>query len=479
LAALATGGIVLAMSHPVGQGAVVLTGATLLWLLNPTPDPWRAPVYLVLVFLPVSTVLTLVLGATAGEVSRAVAWSPLWREGILFSLLTLAVVGTITARQFRLRIEDKLALALVALVVAYTALGLGSRGGEVGLLQRGFGARAWLIPLVLYFLGRLTPSGKEAFRHDYTLLRHLAWFVCATAVLEYFVLGDTFWQSLSFPEYLRQIGTPESSIFRGVIVNYYRIDSGGELQRRWVGFMGSLNLGYWLLGAMSVLAAAYVALREKRLLALLLVAGAVLLGTRTRAAIGGVAIAIAFLTMISMRKTRWIIGTAAVVLGLLVAVSIDPEIALILAERLKVPIDPSALGHAAALIFGTREVLANPLGFGVGTAGYVGSGFAEGNVQAIGESLYLSLAAELGWLGFALFAGWLSVAVIRLVRFGLSSPTRSYNWILATGVAVATIGYSAASVTTEVWRGLQAGALYWWLLGVGVTLVQTEQQELA
>jgi hypothetical protein len=166
-----------------------------------------------------------------------------------------------------------------------------------------------------------------------------------------------------------------------------------------------------------------------------------------------------------------IAGAVGIAVGAIV-LNMRPELAQAIALRLRLPIDPSALGHIAAIVHGTQTVLQEPLGFGIGTAGYVGYGFAGEGEQAVGESLYLSLAAELGWIGMLLFAGWVAVAAWRLGRYALDNSGRDSSWALAAGLAVATVGYAVASLTTEVWRGLQAGAIYWWLLGTAVTMVR-------
>jgi hypothetical protein len=116
-----------------------------------------------------------------------------------------------------------------------------------------------------------------------------------------------------------------------------------------------------------------------------------------------------------------------------------------------------------------QTILAHPVGFGVGSAGYVGAGFAAQGEAVVGESIYLSLASELGWLGAALWIAWTGIAALRLGRYALARSSRDDRWVLCTGLAVATVGYAIASVTTEVWRGLQAAGLYWWLLGTAVS----------
>lgn len=466
--------IAIAAAHPAGLALCAIVVAATLWILTPAPDSWRVLVYLLLFYLLVSTLVTLVLGAAAGEVSRSVVWSALWREALIFLLATAAVLAFAIRASRRFTLADTLALALAGLVLLYTALGLGSRGGELGILQRALGARAWLIPIALYFVGRMTPASPLAGIRDLAVVKRLVGLVTAFAFVEFFLLGDAFWQALDYESYLQQIGTPESGIFRGVTLNYYWVDQAGGLHRRWPAFMGTLSLGFWYIGALSILGAAAIAYRSSRIGLLLIFAAIALVGSRTRAAMGGLLVALPLLFLISRRMKRTMVVALGAIVVALAALNANPDVLPVLAQRLRVPVDPSALGHIAAIIHGTGAVLATPLGFGVGTAGFVGSGFAGPDTQAIGESLYLSLAAELGWLGALLFLGWVVVAASRLGRFGFAADVPDHRWVLATGLCVATVGYLIASVTTEVWRGLQAGALYWWLLGATMRTIDED-----
>lgn len=474
------GAAVLMAAQPVAAALAFVGIAAALWLRDPGPDGWRKPVYLVLVFLPVSTVLTLLLGALAGDMGRLVAWSPLWREALLFGTLGLAAIGVFFGRiRQRFVAEDWLALGFVGLVLLYAVLGLGSRGGALSTFQRAAGARAWLLPLGLYFLGRVTPQSPGGREGDLALVRRLVWFVTATAFVEFFLLGDFFWQRLDFARYLRAIGTPESGIYNGVTANYYAFDQHGATLRRWPAFMGTLSLGYWYLGALAIVVAAAWDTRSRWLIALLAVGGVALVGSRSRAAMGGLAIALVLLSLLRWRKRSWIVAGIAALLAGAIALNVAPEIPLELALRGRLPVDPSALGHLAAIVHGTQAILQEPFGFGLGTAGFVGIGFADRQSTVVGESLYLSLAAELGWLGALLFVGFVLLAAWRLGRYALEAAQGDSRWVLAAGLAVATIGYLLASVTTEVWRGLQAGALYWWLLGVTTTTVRHDAERAA
>ncbi len=469
---LAAAAAALAVLPPLGAAVLVIGAAAFVWLRDPVPDSWRAPLYLLFAFLPVSTVLMLTLGAAAGEISRPIAWSPLWREALVFGVLAIAATAAVVQRRPRLGPEDALAIGLGALVLAYAALGLGSRGHELSLLQRAFGTRAWLLPIALYLLGRVTPSSAMSRDRDFRLLIRLVALVTATAFLEFFLLGDRFWQQLGFADYLRQTGTSEAGIFRGVTFNYYTIAADGTPVRRWPAFMGTLNLGFWFVAALCLLAAYLWTTRRQVVWALIAVAAVALVGSRTRAAMAGLLIALPCLALIAGRKHRWMIVGAVALATAAIALNVRPELAQAIALRLRLPLDPSALGHLAAIVHGTQAVLQQPLGLGIGTAGYVGAGFAEQGTQAVGESLYLSLATELGWLGVMLFVAWVAVSAWRLGAYALKTPVRGSNWALAAGLAVATLGYVVASVTTEVWRGLQAGALYWWLLGTAITMAR-------
>lgn len=459
--------VMIGAASAAASALVAVAIAVLVWLRDPGPDAWRAPVYLVLCSLPVSTVLTLLLAAAAGQMDRLVAWSALWREILVLGTLALALLATWN-RWPALTLPDWCAIGLALLTTAYAVIGAGTSGHELSVFQRALGARAWLLPVALYFLGRLAPVSDDASARDLALLRRLTILVTLTAFAEFFLLGDGFWQQLDYSSYLRATGTAEAAMARGVMGNFYWIDSADIWHRRWPAFMGSLSLGYWYLAALPMLLAGLAAGRPRSQSVLILLAVVALVGSHTRAAMIGLLVAVMCLILIWRRKAQWVVLGTGALLVTIAAFTARPDLAAYVASALHVSQDPSTLGHLAAVARSVQAVAATPLGFGVGTSGYVGEALNVGRAVA-GESLYLTLAAELGWSGAALWVGWTLTAAIRVGSFAYSRPVRDHRWALGAGLAAATLGYGLASVTTEVWRGLQASAVYWFLLGSAVS----------
>ncbi len=114
-------------------------------------------------------------------------------------------------------------------------------------------------------------------------------------------------------------------------------------------------------------------------------------------------------------------------------------------------------GHAVSLQEGLKNFSQQPLGEGIGSTG---SASLLGDRPHVVENQYLFVAHETGWLGFALFVGIFSLALIRLYK------NRS-DWLslgaFASGAGLAVIGFIQPVFVDDtvslIWWGVAAIAL--------------------
>lgn len=115
-------------------------------------------------------------------------------------------------------------------------------------------------------------------------------------------------------------------------------------------------------------------------------------------------------------------------------------------------------GRLAALKSGVRDVMHEPFGRGLGTAGPASMQGKAANARN-SENYFLSLGQEMGWLGMALFL-LVSFRVAELLRRGTTVFERMLFAIFAGLTFVNVLSYAWADVTLAyLWWGLAAIAL--------------------
>lgn len=173
-----------------------------------------------------------------------------------------------------------------------------------------------------------------------------------------------------------------------------------------------------------------------------------------------IAVLVVLATVYAKRLTRkvWIVGAAILValVGVLIASQGNSFVSnVILHENID---GDSSLnsneGHVSSLADGTRRLLLQPFGAGVGSTG---SASLYGDSSLIIENQYLFIAHEVGWLGLAFFVLIFIGVLTRLWQ-------RRSDWlalsVFASGVGLAVIGLFlpvwADDTVSIIWWGLAA-----------------------
>jgi hypothetical protein len=191
----------------------------------------------------------------------------------------------------------------------------------------------------------------------------------------------------------------------------------------------------------------------------------VLYATHSRSAWLGLGISVAVLAYLmfatKLRTMHYVIICAVlIVLGGGYTLVKDNAAVQTIVEH-KDPNDPvgndSNVGHAQSLADGTKRVLAEPLGTGIGSTG---SASLLGDQPVIIENQYLFVAHEAGWLGLLLF---ISLQAMILVALYKQRTSWYAGGLLASGIGLVLVGVLlpvfADDTIAYLWWGLAAAAI--------------------
>jgi hypothetical protein len=367
-----------------------------------------------------------------------------WKDLIIASLLVGGVVIH-RARLKQLHILDRLMVAFVLLNLVYVAISPDSP------IQRLYGFRLNCILAAAYAVGRLLPLDRDAAQRALIALLAAVTAAAVIGMLEVFFIPTRAWLDWGLPRYTHSLGFYYKAAPFGLPENLF-INLGGVLVRRAISvYLSPLALAFVVV---LVLPAALWGVSRRRgrqalgwgLLVVLLVCG--LAVTLTRAAVL-MAVPVVLATAFVATRRQAVMAFAG---GLAVALLLFmfTPISGLVTPRVDASLNPVARGggavgtqlvaghddslheHLAALLNGLKVIRARPLGLGVGQAGSIAARFgAEGRP---GESTYLQLGSELGWLGLALVIAIHAMAVVQLLQRGADlrrDPRLAGLWFMA------------------------------------------------
>jgi hypothetical protein len=380
-----------------------------------------------------------------------------WKEIILGVALLLAAV-IITVRKQWSVLQTK----IIGIIILFAALNLllipayfnGFDATVAGLF---INLRYLLFFVLVYVALRLYPQYYRLFLNVFIAG---ALVVIGFAVLQLTVLPH---------DVLKYIGYGESTI-----MPYLTVDQNMDYIRINSTLRGPNPLGVYAVIAIAVAIAAW--LRAPRTLTkqqgvivgVLGIGGAVAVWasySRSAALAGLAAVGIILLVAYGRQisKVVWIslFVAALVVGGSLVALRDTTFVSQVILHE-----DPhegntvnSNDGHAESLVDGTRRMLMQPLGAGIGSTG---SASLLGDKPVIIENQYLFIAHETGWVGLVMF-----LYVHYLVLHGLWQ--RRKQW-LTLAVFASGVGIAIAGLVLPVWVDDTVSMVWWGLAAVCLAL---------
>ena len=404
-----------------------------------------------------------------GQIMRVIA---AWKEVLVLALAAGAVGRALVSRGPRVAVCGlDIAVAGLLFYAVWFVVGAGAAygQGEVPLAARLYGLRDAALFLLLYFVGRATPSVVQSDR----ILRILVVVGAVTsviAILERLLVSPATLVVLGAARYFREflgVTLATTSNEYGLPDNYWTI-IGDQLVRR-VGSTYLSSQGFALPFLVILPAATLWVTGARRHLhvlawgvyALLWIA---LLLTVSRMTI----VACLFQTLlIAGLRRRWSLpmnlGTA-VLAGLAIATVLFPG-AVIFAWNTLTWQTASSATHLEDWRQGLLNIAEYPLGAGLGTADQVAMRFGLSPLAY--DNQYLTYAVQLGIPGLGLMLAVLAGGVVAGVRAWRSAvePLSHYGVL----VAVTGLGIVWNALTAGVFNSMFLSYVFFWLVGAVVT----------
>lgn len=308
-----------------------------------------------------------------------------------------------------------------------------------------------------------------AFRTKQLNKRFVWWkFVMIPAVL---VIGFGVLQMTILPDdALKHIGYSKQTI-----VPFQTVDNRPDFARIQSTLRGPNPLGAYLLVIITLVASFLLnerkANRRKWLLAYLLAGAVVLLGTYSRSAVLGTLASITVLFIVQQKyRPKWL--NKSFVLGVCVVLAVSMggilyifrdsyvvDTVILHSSDKSTSVESSNSQRSKALKGAVNDVLENPLGSGVGSAGPASLRNTK-NQGKLAENFFLQIGQEVGWLGMGLFIAICVVIGARL--YALRTTT------LALALFASFIGLTLVNMLSHAWSDDTLAYIWWGLAGIAL-----------
>lgn len=413
-----------------------------------------------------------------------------WKEAVIAVLMVRAI-----SRVQRMRREGRLpavlpgdwiAIAFGILVSLYLVVPMVIHAHGPSLGQRLVAGRIAALLPILYFLGRIHAEGRPA-EHA-----RVAWILTGSAaavgafgVVELWLIPTSAWLELGANRFSSLLGFAYDGP-KGLPPNFFQTLPDGTLLRRAVSFyLSPLGIAYTGLLVFPIAVALVVWPRQERrrrlvaeLLLAFTIAGVEFSVTRLALlALAGEALLIALIL-----RRRWAFGLCAMV-GLAAAIMLFayPHVGPLVDRDTLGPVgsrsqhpatitssqDTSVTEHSVSVRAGVRFAPTHPLGQGLG-----GSVNRFGGSAIYGESAVISIFADLGWIGGALYLLLYLGGLYYGARALLRSPPPSILSCLPLVACVGGLALLPVTATSEVWGDFSVTFLFWWAAGWSASCTQ-------
>jgi glycosyltransferase involved in cell wall biosynthesis len=470
--------------------------------------PKRA-LFIYIVALPLHNFLMALLFRTTGDITFVKLMQP-WKELILAVALVRvgvpAVRDWLHVRRWRLTALD----VIILLFMVLCALSVVLPSHAINLTGRIYGFRELVLPMSLYFLGRLLPLNRRDMRLLVGLLAFDVLAFSLVTIVERVFWGSALFVAMDYGIY-NQLFFGTSSYLPYNIPTTFFTGSPFWLPRAGSLALNPLDLATLLLIALPVLLAVKGAMRGRaerrdiprlgpaifsggmalalafgRASLLLLPVECILLllwggwrrfwrGVALAAVgciLGGLLLAVtaSYVLQVSDSSMRVARSTAGLVS---LVTTIQPgglqanplRGAKDLFQESTSSNNPSTQGHLASYKKLTPLILEHPLGYGIGSSGFVGFRF---HTDLEAESAYLPVGIELGIVGLLLFLAAYTGSIYACWGAARARGDTLERSVFM-GMALAWVFLALDSVVTEVTLNFFVMYLLWWMAGAGIT----------
>jgi hypothetical protein len=409
---------------------------------------------LIIILVPFHAFLTVWLSSLAGHYTALRLWKEFLLVPIVIGSLYLLVRDKTLAKKF-------LSLKLVWLIAAYFVLLLIS--GIAAAATHNVTSKAMLYGLLVdsrflvFFLAVLVIAGRDIWLSErwQKLVLAPAILVAAIAILQYMVLPYDF---------LKHFGYGQSTIFP-----YETINHNLAHIRVMSTLRGANPLGAYLIIPISLLAVRLF--REKRERRdKLIVGGGLLLAlifSFSRSAWLGAALSLLVAAWLSFKTVKvrktigWIlIGLIIIAAGLSAVLrnNLEFQNAVLHTDKLSTARESSNEGHSRAFRLAAKDIIHQPLGAGVGTAGP--QSVYNDHPARIAENYFLQIGQEAGVLGMLLF-----IAVCAAVGTMLYAR-RADPLVLALFASL--LGITLVNLLSHAWTDDTLAYVFWGFAAVAL-----------
>ncbi len=418
---------------------------------------------LVLVLVPFHAFLTVWLSSLLGHYTLL----RLWKEFLLVpvaagGLLILLLDRRMTKKFFDNRLVQLIFIYFAVLVVC----------GAAALLTHNVSAKAmWYGLLVdsrflVFFLAVSVIAAKDDWliQQRLKLLIGPAVLVAAIAILQFLVLPYDF---------LKHFGYGQSTIYP-----YETINHNIHHLRVMSTLRGANPLGAYLILPLSVVAINIFKDKPGRRDKLMLGAGLLLAlaFSFSRSAWLGAALSLLTAAWLSFRSFKirkeiaWVLIAVLIILsGLVFSLrnNLAFENAVFHTDRQSTVAVSSNQGHTKAFKAAARDVIHQPLGRGVGTAGP--QSVYNNHPARIAENYFLQVGQEAGVIGMVLFIA-ICAAMGKMLYTRRSDP-------LALALLVSLIGLSLVNLLSHAWSDDTLAYVWWGLAGIALAPILTDKRK--
>jgi hypothetical protein len=420
-------------------------------------------VLIILALLPFHAFLSVWLSSVVGHYTLL----RLWKEILLVVLGAGTLFILLRDQKLLKSLSSSLLVRLIMLYIAINVVwGLAAYGlNKVTLKSLGFGLtvnlRFLIFFLIVWIIATKSPLLKMLWLK---LLLIPAGVVILAGLLQRVVLPYDF---------LKHFGYNSGTIFP-----YETINHNISYPRVMSTLRGANPLGAYLILVLTAIAALLIKIKARRLLWGIFVASCtlVLIFSYSRSAWIGAILSLLSLVLLSFKNgqiKRILLPTLAVLLaigGIFAWIHHDNptfENVFLHTQENSTVKTTSDQGHLSAFKGGVHDLVNEPLGRGVGTAGPA-SVYNSNNVR-ISENYFLQIAQEVGWVGMILF-----IAINYLVACELWVRKDD---ILPRILLSSLVGITFVNLLSHAWTDDTLAYLWWGLAGLAIAPIITDRQK--
>lgn len=428
-----------------------------------------------IIFLPVhSFIITLLIAQLRVPIALGKVIAA-WKETLLVGTFLAVVLRTVLrSRVLRLGWVDAVAFGWLVLVLLHVVYSMVFRP-ELPLVVLAYGARDWLLYLLPYFIGRLVLLNPSFAERILTAIVAIGVVTSLFGILEYLFIPTSWWVSFGVPYYFRAfLNLTYPDYLGGLPPNYWAEVAGRAVRRAVSTHLSGQGFAMPFLIIIPTVVCRLLSRSTWPNAVWLLLCGIGLLLSITRMTIIVCALQAALLLWLFPRRS-WLVLAAFVVgclsLGVLV---VNTQLREFVVDTITLS-DTSGSARPGQWARGIADLIARPLGSGLGFSGQVGARFGQGGIGS--EAGYFKITGDLGLPGLFLFLGWFGG--ILLAAFSLIRRAQGVWRQLGLITFAVAIGFLLNNLTAPPDQSPFTIYVFAWLAGLTVCVAMLPVPEAA